>query len=297
LMYFAARRGNVEMMRWLLARRIAFDLASTAGTVQVGETPLFVAAHAGQLGALRVLADAGANMRHATECGDTPLRAAAREGYGDCVRFLLQRGVKPTRIDLEQCVEHAQSADALIELLAHGCTADSALLALLVRTDTVNPHAELTTNARKFMVLWHAGVLLGEVAMTSHITALARICGAVPPVDCSLGESCRDLTNEHQQLFFHKWQSAGETHLTADVFAFVDTVARKGVALVGDRAVQVLFGLQSLGLPALVSTIIIDCACPLATLVSMHLKWRLVTLVKHFKDEDNKNKNDKKRTK
>jgi hypothetical protein len=34
------------MMRWLLEQHVEVDMASTAGTGQIGETPLFVAAEA-----------------------------------------------------------------------------------------------------------------------------------------------------------------------------------------------------------------------------------------------------------
>jgi hypothetical protein len=40
--------------------------------------------------------------------------------------------------------------------------------------------------------------------------------------------------------------------------------------------------LQDLGLPAWLTLMIIDEACPLAPHVAIHLRWRLVTTVKHF---------------
>jgi hypothetical protein len=270
LMYYAAQCGNVEMMRWLLEQHVEVDMASTAGTGQIGETPLFVAAETGHLAALIFLAGAGANMRHATQSGDTPLRVAARNGFADCVRFLLWRGVEPTRTDIEQCVEHSEIPTALVVLIAHGCAVDGALLAL-------------AKNELTFMVLWHAGAPLDGASSTPLGTVLARICGAMPPVECALGDSCRDDTEHHEQLFLHERRRDEEAEASAMLAAFVDKLVGHGLALVNDRAVQVLLGLQSLGLPALVSTVIIDCACPLATLLPMHLKWRLVTLIKHFK--------------
>jgi hypothetical protein len=260
-------------------------MASTAGTVQVGETPLFVAAEAGHVEALRLLADVGANMHHTTPTGDTPLRVAARQGHGDCVRFLLRRGVKPTRADLEQCVAHAEHPGALIELLAHGCTVDSALFALLPKGLADHPLMTLGKNTPKFVVLWQAGASLNNVSLTPLATALARIAGALPAVQCVRGERCHDESERHEQLFYHERRHDREKRLASVMAEFVVSLAQRGLSLVDDRAVQVLFGLQPLDLPALVSTTIVDCACPLATMLPMHLKWRLVTLIKHFKSK------------
>jgi hypothetical protein len=226
------------MLRWLLEQRVALDMPSTAGTTQVGETPLFVAAETGRLDTLRVLADAGANLRHATVSGDTPLRAAARNGHGDCVRFLLRRGVEPRRIDIEECVKLAKDPSALIALLAHGCAVDAALFALTEQSTT-------------FMLLWHAGISRDDMSRMPHITALMRICGAMPPIECSLGEHCRDESELHKQLFFHERQRDEEEIVTTTMIQFIDSLPQKGLALVNDRAVQVLFGLQPLHLPAL----------------------------------------------
>jgi ankyrin repeat protein len=274
LVYYAAECGHVEMLRWLIAQGVAIDMASTAGTAQVGETPLFVAAEADQLEALRVLADAGANMRHATPAGDTPLSIAARNGHVQCVRYLLRRGVRPVRRDIEQCVEHADQPGALIALIASGCEFDAALLLV-------------AKNALSFAVLWHAGVPLGaDTPLSPLSTALARVCGALPAQECPRGDKCRDEDETHEQLFFHERRSDHEDQMAGMIVTFVDALTKSGLSLINDRATEILLGLQPLALPALVSNTIIDCACPLATLLPMHVKWRLITLVKHFKEEE-----------
>lgn len=176
LVYFAAERGHVEMLRWLLEQCVAFDLASTGLTAQVGETPLLAAAEAGHVEALRLLADAGADMRHATESGDTPLRVAARNGHGDCVRLLLRRGVKAVRDDIVVCVEYNIAPDALIALIANGCNVDAALA----------PRAK---HPVVLLVLWLAGVTRREQLAAIRLDVRAR----VGPDGCERLSGCRRM--------------------------------------------------------------------------------------------------------
>jgi ankyrin repeat protein len=53
--------------------------------------------------------------------------------------------------------------------------------------------------------------------------------------------------------------------------------------LIQMRALEIVVALQNLRLPALLTTMIVDEAVELAPLIPMHLKWKLVTLVKHWK--------------
>lgn len=52
------------------------------------------------------------------------------------------------------------------------------------------------------------------------------------------------------------------------------------------RRGDVCVAMQSASLPALVTLALIDQACAGADLVSMHLKWKPITAVKHFRDND-----------
>jgi ankyrin repeat protein len=55
---------------------------------------LFVAAFAGELGVIRLLADAGADLNAMEGEGQTPLWAACMRGHIEVVRFLLSRGAR-----------------------------------------------------------------------------------------------------------------------------------------------------------------------------------------------------------
>ena len=50
--------------------------------------------------------------------------------------------------------------------------------------------------------------------------------------------------------------------------------------MIRDEATTVAIGLQDLELPALITLEIIDAAFPNS--IPMHLKWNLITAVKHF---------------
>jgi hypothetical protein len=57
--------------------------------------------------------------------------------------------------------------------------------------------------------------------------------------------------------------------------------------LINPRATEICIGMQSIGLPALLTLMIIDEACPLAFWVTDYLKWKCITAVKHFHQRRN----------
>lgn len=61
-----------------------------------------------------------------------------------------------------------------------------------------------------------------------------------------------------------------------------DALDSARVALIKDDAVEIAIGLQSADLAALLLVAIIDAACVLAPRCPMHVKWSLVTRVKHY---------------
>ena len=64
-------------------------------------------------------------------------------------------------------------------------------------------------------------------------------------------------------------------HLLPEIFA-----ATTALSMIREPAFPLLIGLQDLSLPALVTLEIIDAAFPNS--IPMHLKWNLITAVKHF---------------
>jgi hypothetical protein len=55
--------------------------------------------------------------------------------------------------------------------------------------------------------------------------------------------------------------------------------------MIGEEGLAMLFGLQSLNLPALVLLEILDCAAPLSIYLPIHYRYNFVCLVKHFHDK------------
>jgi len=88
----AARNGDLEVLRALLAAGADPDLADAAGNRW---TPLKHAVHKGQAGATLLLLEAGADADRHGDDGVTALIMAAAYGNVDIVRMLLERGADP----------------------------------------------------------------------------------------------------------------------------------------------------------------------------------------------------------
>jgi hypothetical protein len=74
-------------------------------------------------------------------------------------------------------------------------------------------------------------------------------------------------------------------HDVVNKFDTVDKQLRKHkLQLINPRATEICIGMQPIGLPALLTLMIIDEACPLAFWVTDYLKWKCITAVKHFHD-------------
>lgn len=83
----AARIGDLERVQRLIVKGADVNEKSTDG-----ETPLIVAALAGQGEIASYLLQRGANLKSRTGSGLTSLHAAAYSGYDDIVRLLVARG-------------------------------------------------------------------------------------------------------------------------------------------------------------------------------------------------------------
>jgi ankyrin repeat protein len=270
LAYYAAEGGHFEMLRWLLGQGVECNIASTASTAEIGETPLYVAAEAGQLSALRLLVEAGANIHHKTQGGVTPLAIASRNGHGHVVRYLLRQGVKATRKELEESVVNSTQPGPAIAYIAFGYQFDEELLGK-------------TAQGLPFYILYLAGVPVSDdTNLQSGVVWHARLCGAIRGRNCPFGEDCGIEDEDHYARFFHAGEEQRMAQTTAEFF---NNLPRLGLSLINDRATDICIALQSLALPALITLSVVDAACPLAHVLPMHVKWRLVTLIKHFKDK------------
>jgi ankyrin repeat protein len=86
-LHLAARYGNTETVRSLLARGAQHDMENGNGN-----TPLHLAAHSGHAEVVDLLLRAGARVNQPDGDGDTPLHLAASEGAVETVKILLAAG-------------------------------------------------------------------------------------------------------------------------------------------------------------------------------------------------------------
>ncbi|KAL8825726.1 MAG: hypothetical protein Q9170_007682 [Blastenia crenularia] len=119
-LHIAARRGNTEVVAYLVARRAAID-SRTSG----GSTPIFLATYQEHLEVVAILLDSGANV----DVGDAedflPIHIAAGSGNVDIVRLLIEKGVDFNRQNnagwtaLQMATDRGQEAVVKL-LLDHG---------------------------------------------------------------------------------------------------------------------------------------------------------------------------------
>lgn len=90
-LHIAAARGNLEVLRCLVAHTGNIDIANEQMS---NETPLGLAAEYDQADAIEILAAAKANIEARNSCDDTPLMVAAIEGCSSAVRKPIQLGAE-----------------------------------------------------------------------------------------------------------------------------------------------------------------------------------------------------------
>ncbi|CAM0949106.1 unnamed protein product [Alopecurus aequalis] len=119
-LHFAARKGCLESCRFLVEES-GIDVKSAAKT---DETPIFYAAHEGNVKVMRYLLDRGADPAIPDVTGSTPLHNAAEGGHCEAVKLLLSKGVPVDPIDHRGAPLQVAIAQAHVEivkvLLEHG---------------------------------------------------------------------------------------------------------------------------------------------------------------------------------
>ncbi|KAM0919243.1 hypothetical protein ACQ4PT_008357 [Festuca glaucescens] len=119
-LHFAANKGSLEICKFLV-EEAGLDINSTSG---VGATPMFYAAFKGNVQVVRYLLDHGSDPAKASERGLTPLHNAAEHGHCDAVRLLLSKGVEVDAINYRGTPLHMTAAkgqhQAMKILLEHG---------------------------------------------------------------------------------------------------------------------------------------------------------------------------------
>ncbi|KAK3172255.1 hypothetical protein OEA41_005575 [Lepraria neglecta] len=90
-LHIAAARGNLEVLRCLVAHTGKVDIA---GEQMSNDTPLGLAAEYDKADAIEILACAGAIIEARNSCNNTPLMVAALEGCSGAVRKLVELGAE-----------------------------------------------------------------------------------------------------------------------------------------------------------------------------------------------------------
>lgn len=86
-LHIAAARGNLEVLRYLVAHTGKVNIA---GEQMNNDTPLGLAAEYDKADAIKILAGAGATIEARNSCNNTPLMVAAVEGCSGAVRKLIE---------------------------------------------------------------------------------------------------------------------------------------------------------------------------------------------------------------
>ena len=210
------------------------------------QTPLFVAASADRASVVQVLLEAGAHQGLLARDGVCALHEAVRMGFVKVVEVLLAQQV---RIGRFLCKHHEWHDPLLYVASMHtitaGGAASNAIASLLVAAGVMPNDCASVPDNGEFSAFDSDEDVAAVTRATKRQAATARI-----------------------QAIFHE-----------------DQLQKAALALARSRAVDVTIALAGLGLPALLSTMIIDEACaPPGANLRLYDSWQIATKVKHFHD-------------
>jgi ankyrin repeat protein len=191
----------------------------------------------------------------------TPLGAAVRYDCVETVQLLLSLGAKPQSSHLSTAME-CRAWKSLLALVSSGLQID-------VNVGTRPQH--------KCLEMLVALCMVGAVSRASTFAdplLFVAACWWGLPIDEELLPATRTRTFALHVRYIEK----AHRHVRA-------WIADQKLALISARATEICVALQGADLPAWQTLMIIDEACPLAPHVAIHLRWRLVTTVKHWKQQ------------
>lgn len=259
--------SQVDVATWLIDRGVPVNATWRREGEDQGETALLVACECAATDLVRFLLDAGADIEASTETGTTPLIAAVWSGCGETVRLLMERGAKPVgRPGKAIGAESMESGghEALIALAAVGVD---------VQNWTATTAALQECSSEFMCTLLLLDVLQSWDGDDPEFAGIASMWGLPLKGRAARAASRKDFA----------------VHRRNGVRAFnrfcTELIATEKLRLINPRAATICFALQSAALPALLTLAIIDEACPLAPLLPMHLKWDMITKIKHHRQQ------------
>jgi len=99
--YLAAKLNNKSLLEFLVSNGASLDAAPVDSKVTV-DTPLLNSIYNGEIDAVRLLLESGAQVNHVNRYGNTPLQQAIKQAVGEgqeIVRLLLKYGADPDMED------------------------------------------------------------------------------------------------------------------------------------------------------------------------------------------------------
>ena len=130
-MFVACVKGDVDALRLLLDKGADVNRADEAGV-----TPLFIVCLMGHVDAVRLLLEKGVDVDRPNNKGQTPLHVACRKGHEECVKLLLEANATVELPAAASLVAERGSREARALASPVGAFAlalGAAVLALLVR--------------------------------------------------------------------------------------------------------------------------------------------------------------------
>jgi hypothetical protein len=247
---------RVAALEWFL-RRMPLEVTRT---VQTDVDLLRGACRSGHVAFMRFLVRLGAPVvPHA----DVLIAAAVAGERDDVVRLLHVLGARAPLFREQLFARWRRpSVESLMALVACG---------LSVRADEPIQNADDAC----FLLMLMLGAVPHPRAFSSVFQFVAACWWELPIEDALLPAT---LT----RTFELKKRKVMKAHRN-----LLRQMSAQKLKLINWRATDICVGLADLELPALLSLLIIDEACPFAPYVAIHLKYRLVTTIKHFPRQSN----------
>lgn len=157
-LFYAAERGRLELVELLIQHKanvnaravpredLGYTLSgyvvrefNATNETEIGETPLHVAAAAGQTAVVRLLIQHGADINASSKSGGTALFAAVRSKHVDIVRLLVEHGAELDVDGMESPLIFATDNVEITRLLLSGNPAPEAISEALRRAADESP--------------------------------------------------------------------------------------------------------------------------------------------------------------